>query len=234
MGRANVNEAITHLAMPERRIPVLMRSTQQKRQGVIHVLFYPPPSDGISIFVPANVRIVPITALEMFVTPWRGEEFEKAFGPVDEAWHKKLIYLFKLAEAIGGDGWELKKCIEEGLAGKHIRERALSDPIRELGEQFNMGIYTTVNVIWWAEHEKRFAPGLFCPDMPTALYALALTRIGEPGGLSVCLRCGKPFLRSRGTGKQSYCNYRCRSAAAMVRYRKRQVRRKKTKVHKRR
>ena len=93
-------------------------------------------------------------------------------------------------------------------------------PVRSIiAKLSNMGIYKALFVIWWAEHEKKFAPGLYCPDMPTALYALALSAIGEAGAVGVCRHCGKPFIRSR--GKQSYCNHKCQVAAGMVRYRKR-------------
>jgi hypothetical protein len=215
----NPNEAITNIAMPERRIPVLVRSASGKRDGLVHVLFYPPPTHSIDIFGPADVRRIPQTALKMFVDPEQRKTFEKKYGPIHESWYKKLLYLLKLADVIGRREKGLRQCVAEGLGTGYIRERAIRDPMRELGEQLNMGIYKALFVIWWAEHEKKFAPGLYCPDMPTALYALALSAIGEAGAVGVCRHCGKPFIRSR--GKQSYCNHKCQVAAGMVRYRKR-------------
>ena len=61
------------------------------------------------------------------------------------------------------------------------------------------------------------APGLFCPDIMTALYALALSGLGTPGGIAVCQRCKSPFIRSKGV--QLYCAHRCQVAAGMQRYR---------------
>jgi hypothetical protein len=96
-----------------------------------------------------------------------------------------------------------------------------------LVEMLNHGIREVHLVVWWAKHEKRYAPGLYCKDISTALHALTLSRIGEPGSLAVCERCHSPFIRTRAA--KEYCSHRCRVAAGMERYRERQKRKRRGK-----
>jgi hypothetical protein len=86
-----------------------------------------------------------------------------------------------------------------------------------LSEAFTAGLNKTRFVIWWANLPKKLVPGLYCPDIVTALYASVLATLGTPGGLGVCQRCGDDFIRSR--AKQLYCDHKCQVAAAMKRMR---------------
>lgn len=88
-----------------------------------------------------------------------------------------------------------------------------------LSEAFTEGLSKTRFVIWWADLPKKLVPGLYCPDIVTALYASVLSTIGTPGGVGVCQRseCGAVFPRTR--AKQLYCNHKCQVAAAMKRHR---------------
>jgi hypothetical protein len=87
-----------------------------------------------------------------------------------------------------------------------------------LSEAFTAGLSKTRFVVWWTDVGRKLVPGLYCPDILTALYASVLSTIGTPGGLAVCQRCGEHFIRSR--AKQLYCDHKCQVAAAMKRHRK--------------
>ncbi len=86
-----------------------------------------------------------------------------------------------------------------------------------LSEAFTEGLSKTRFVVWWSEVAKRFVPGLYCPDIVTALYALAMWSTGTAGGWAICQKCGKDFVRKR--RKQLYCSTQCQATAAMRRLR---------------
>jgi len=87
-----------------------------------------------------------------------------------------------------------------------------------LSEAFTEGLSKTRFVVWWSEVGKKLVPGLYCPDIVTALYALAMWSSGTAGGLAICQRCNEDYPRRR--AKQRYCSHKCQVAAAMKRYRK--------------
>ena len=97
-----------------------------------------------------------------------------------------------------------------------------------LSEAFSAGLSKTRFVVWWSDVGKKLVPGLYCPDIVTALYALAMWSNGTAGGWAICQRCNKDYPRSR--VKQVYCSHRCQVAAAMKRYRKNLQMAAKTKV----
>jgi hypothetical protein len=86
-----------------------------------------------------------------------------------------------------------------------------------LSEAFTVGLSKTRFVVWWHKAAGRFVPGLFCPDIATALYALAMWSAGTAGGWAICQKCRKDFARKR--TKQLYCSPKCQTAAAMSRMR---------------
>ena len=88
-----------------------------------------------------------------------------------------------------------------------------------LSGAFTAGLSKTRFVVWWSDIGKKFVPGLYCPDIVTALYALAMWSSGTAGGWAICQnpKCGKDYPRSR--TKQCYCSHKCQVAAAMRRMR---------------
>lgn len=131
----------------------------------------------------------------------------------------------------GGDGLMLAleglKIVHPGKSPPERSERdnaqrltltaTVKTPAFAISEALTRGLIRARFVIWWAQKERKLAPGLYCPDMPTALYALVLSGLGTPGGVAVCQRCMTPFIRSKGV--QLYCSHRCQVAAGMQRYR---------------
>lgn len=95
--------------------------------------------------------------------------------------------------------------------------REVRTAVRAFCEAFTEGLSKTRFVVWWSDVSKKFVPGLFCPDILTALYALAMWSSGTAGGWAICQRCGENYARRH--PKQRYCSDGCRVAAAMKRYR---------------
>lgn len=229
MTRYNNNEAITHLAMPERTIPVLLVCDKSKRDGFA----------ALSDLSPESVSVWRISeaALRSFVNPRDRKLFENKYGPVPERERQQLLYLLNLAEALSRHDAKAMR----GVVRRYVSDPEYNDivwdevrksPLYELQRVMNRGLRRTRFVVWWAERERRFVPGLMAQDAAGALGALLLSSIGQLGGLGVCQRpqCRKPFIRAAGGSKQRYCDSRCRAAAGMARFRSRRRR----KVRKRR
>jgi hypothetical protein len=88
-----------------------------------------------------------------------------------------------------------------------------------LSEAFTIGLSKTRFVVWWSDVGKKLVPGLYCPDIVTALYALAMWSSGTAGGWAICQneKCVKDYPRRR--AKQLYCSHKCQVAVGMRRYR---------------
>jgi len=86
-----------------------------------------------------------------------------------------------------------------------------------ISEAFTEGMSKTRFVVWWSDIGRKLVPGLYCPDIVTALYALAMWSYGTAGGWAICQKCNSDFARRR--AKQLYCSGRCQAAAGMVRLR---------------
>ena len=218
--RYNSNGAITNLAMPERAIPVLVACRPSKRDGFA----------ALSDVSPVGVSVlrVPQAALRSFVNPKDRKLFESKYGPVAERERQQLLYLLGLAEALSRrDTRAMHEVVRRYVADPEyndiVWDEIRKSPLYELQRLMNRGLRRTRFVVWWAERERRFAPGLMAPDAAGVLGALLLSSIGQPGGLGVCQRpqCRKPFIRVGGGSKQRYCDPRCRAAAGMARFRSR-------------
>lgn len=215
MRSPNHHEPITPAAAPGRGIPVLVPCVKHKRDGIAFLGHNNKPF----------VREVPTKALLTFIDPKQRPAFEKEYGSV--SWPGHLLYTLGLASAIEDRSAEDLYDVAKGWAQEEDDfreqwERIRRSPVRALGNALSSGIWNARFAVWWLSREKRFATGLYCPDALTALHALIFTRLGQPGGLGVCLRCRNPFIRSRRT--RFYCSSPCQVAAAMVRYRERKKR----------
>ena len=88
-----------------------------------------------------------------------------------------------------------------------------------VSEAFTEGLSKTRFVAWWTDIGKKLVPGLYCPDIVTALYALAMWGYGTEGGWAICQKCNNDFARKH--SKELYCSAKCQSAAGMSRHRQR-------------
>lgn len=222
MRRVNSNEAITSMAMPEGRIPVIIPSSRRKQDGQVS-------------FLPHKVRRVPAIALKLFLDAKGRARFEKEYGMVSRADRVNLLFMLGMANAIANNSWKsVIKVIAERAgtdedAWAHLYSSVRQNPLVALNRAMNNGLRKIRFVVWWADREKRFAPGLYCKDPGSALYALAIAHLGDRGTLAICLRCGTPLITSR--RRQKYCSYRCRAASGMSRYRARKARKGEDKRH---
>jgi hypothetical protein len=286
----NNNEAITNLALPERRIPVLIESGAERAEGFVPSIVW---SDKP---VTPVVRLQP-SFIDGMGSPGKRREIEKEFGAINAVEWNRLRKLLDLKDRMNaGDrspvvtsnakealahwpawldklspgGW----LVEEDKAGVRTyrsaagdvqatisfsfetepwqasltapvvgspktaprihpaskRDRKIAELSAEISaayktidfaltEAFTAGLSKTRFVVWWFVAAKKFVPGLYCPDIVTALYALAMWSSGTPGGWAICQnpKCGKDYPRSR--TKQRYCSHKCQVAAAMRRMR---------------
>ena len=213
-------------------IPILVAATDEQRDG--RSLF---PADKDvrgrkrKVMQLSNVRIIP-SRLKQFLDSRERDKFEKEFGRVPGSDWKDLVYLIGLAVSIsaGQDPWKvdlnkLELTVSRRAQGdwefdRYLLTEAHETPAYALCKALNRGIQNSQFIVWWIDREHRLAPGLFCPDAATALFALVLSQIGQTGALGVCFRCGHVFLTHR--ARQVYCSSRCQTAAAMTRYRQKQ------------
>lgn len=287
------NEAITHLAMPERQIPVLIDSSPEKTEGFV-------PSIVWSDKPVTSVRRLLPSFIDGLDSPRKRKEIEKEHGVIDRAewdrlremlalkdrlnagdWSpvvtldtKELAPLPALLDRLSPGGWIIED--DKSGTGKRTYRSASGDvraiysfeielekhsstaqvagasvskaaprihpgiersgnnekPILEfkgkigfeirpaafaLSKAITEGLSKTRFVVWWHESAKKFVPGLYCPDILTALYSLAMWSSGTAGGWAICQRCGENYPRKR--TKQFYCGSKCRVAAAMKRLR---------------
>jgi hypothetical protein len=216
----NRNETITHLGMPQRRIPVLT----------------PVPSGGVDGFVSfkpwdyergGNVRRVSPEILAALRDPAQRKRVEQQYGRIEERDWSRLLELLGLIERLAAGDWtpvykhlgSTHKSVRNGntIKVEISSSGSAKSAVFALTEAFTEGLSRSRFVVWWAEREQKFAPGIYCEDIVTALYALVLSAVGQPGGIGICRHCEQPFPRSR--SKQRYCSYRCQAAAGMRRYR---------------
>jgi hypothetical protein len=81
-------------------------------------------------------------------------------------------------------------------------------------------------VLWWSGAE--FTPAIWCDNLETAVYALALPMFAGGDLLGLCLRCKQIFVRKR--SDQEYCSHRHREADRVARWREKQRKRRATKA----
>ena len=291
MGSHNHNKAITHLAMPERRIPVLIDSSPEKAEGLV-------PSAVQSGKPATAVRRLDPSVVRNLGNPKQRREIEREHGVINEADWSRLREFFSLLDRLNaGDlspvitsnaeetlkelpalldrlspgGWlpeeeatrTGKLSFRPASDGRRNRARvtidiatvsctplvgapsvhqssprrvdtaaedgdgtaAWSTTIRgacktvafAVSEALTEGLSKARFVVWWTDVAKKLVPGLYCPDIVTALYASAIWSYGTSGGWAICQKCDKDFARRR--AKQFYCSNRCQAAAAMRRYR---------------
>jgi double-stranded uracil-DNA glycosylase len=204
-------------AIPQ--MAVLMRAKPAEKDGRIDLLMRPVPAFDpnqearIQLLFPTDVRIVPPTAVNWFISkdPAKRREFEQRYGQVHPQWADKFLDTIALAYALTRPNASPTSIDQIHLRSKSIVRRAAKNPIAALGRELNEGMEGATFAVWRSYEQKMFAPGLFCPDARTALYALVLVNIGEKGSLAACERCGAPYIKVR--KKHTYCDTKCEQAA---------------------
>jgi hypothetical protein len=122
-------------------------------------------------------------------------------------------------------GLESGGTIAQGSNKIHLEWKTLPFAV---SEALTAGLKKSRFVVWWSEIAKKLVPGLYCPDILTALCASIVWVSGVAGGWAICENCKNGYSRRR-VG-QRHCTHKCQVAAAMRRYRKRNKSRSKLQV----
>jgi hypothetical protein len=220
----NNHETITHLAMPERQLPVLIDARANsllapgKAEGFVpSIAWGAAPSTGVR-------RVQPKSIMDALKHSAQREQFQTEHGA---AWSELLDLLALVERVNAGDFSPVIKVTESDVSvrreGNVVRASGESNISGKslrfaISEAFTKGLGKARFVVWWSTVANKFVPGLYCSDTMTALYASVLSALGTPGGVGVCQKCKTPFVRSR--SKQLYCGHKCQVAAGMQRYRR--------------
>lgn len=105
--------------------------------------------------------------------------------------------------------------------------RKLKRPLTLIASEITERLEKAQFVVWWRAETRQFAPGLYCPDLPTALAALLVSRIISPLNWATCARqgCDIQFIRIR--RGQKFHDPRCGNAQRQIRARERERERRK-------
>jgi hypothetical protein len=221
MNYRNHNKAITRIALPERRMPILVRWHEEASSGTLFSANGPTDeTDTVFGYVKWMDDRHLVSYLESRTV------FQKSYGRIEAIQAERLRFLLQLADAISQRKRELlKKAIHRALGQKPTLAsmRVGSDPLMWLAAMFNSALSNCRVVVWWSNTARRMVGGILAGNIATALYLLAMDRMGDPGTIGTCKRCGKIFFRKRNGGKQ-YCSPNCQSAAGMARKRDRDKR----------
>ena len=94
----NRNESITHLAMPERQIPVLIDSSPEKAEGFV-------PSAAWSGKPLTSVRRLLPSFVDGLQSPRRRKEIEKEHGTIDAEEWNRLREMLALKDRLNDGDW---------------------------------------------------------------------------------------------------------------------------------
>jgi hypothetical protein len=230
------NKTITQPAFPDQPLPVLVplnkgQMEYRRKAGIQE------SEDGY--FCEDAGKMVPVRCVSETLETLNSRAgkiaFEAKYGlTIHDNTLREAFFSLMLAQAVAGQ--DPDRGVQEALRyyrgdspphalfgiDSPVNQGIRQEPFRVLLEMLNAHLKQAHPVIWWSSARNKASLGLYCSDGVTALFALALARMGLPGGLGVCQRCGNPFLRSRRT--QHYCSHRCQLAASMRRFRERHAR----------
>lgn len=221
MNRHNHNEAITKVAMPERKMHVLIPWEEKGSSGNFFSAVWPEEEVDKTLF--GFVLVVDDRYLANYLQSRRA--FEKSYGKVPEVDAKRLRFLLELADAVSRRKPKLAVKAIKRAFGERPTFAALqvwNMPLTWLTGIFNSALENCRLLVWYSKITRKMALGTFAKDSVTALYLLALARLGDLGAIGTCKRCNELFFRKKPSKR--YCSDRCSSANAMARWRKRHKR----------
>lgn len=210
---------------PVTDLPILTPCAANKQQGVASFLPKPTPVRRLSVDE-LEPKMLKGLLKELGVN-----DREHLFGVLDlisAVDAKDSLALQKAAERIYKSRAPMHKLMAR-LAGvpparmkdaaymqlKLAGMKAERSPQGELSRAVSYSLSRASLVLWWTG--KRFLPALFCPDTKTGLYVLVLLAKVRGKALTICPKCGQPFVRKR--NNQTYCSIKHREAHRMARWR---------------
>ena len=215
-------------------IPILIPCSYAERDGTVN-LASPKASFGATYAGLEPVRV--LSDAELDRNTGAGRKFWAALPAGDR---DRLVALIGLRQALESNDLHsiekreqaYRQIMPEVLAAKpSVPESARADYqammarlFAERGKSLNVierllthALRPARLILWRQEKPHRLLPAVYCPDAATALYVRALVKISGGNALSVCPRCGNPFLQKR--SDQDYCTIRCREAHRVARWR---------------
>jgi hypothetical protein len=172
--------------------------------------------EGVSTFLgrferlaAKDVRVLDDAALNLFVED--GPAFQREFGGISEAQSSKFLGMLQLATAFQSSdplaASEPRKRLATGHRLQGLLDIEMSDPPVFLAKLSSKGAEAARLMLWYTPNGD-LLPALFCRDVLTALYVLAIIQVAGGRGIGACLVCKRPLLRNRGTRK--FCSDPCR------------------------
>lgn len=159
-----------------------------------------------------ELRSAPCSETAKETHEWILEEtYQGQFGPVTAR-----TPITQFSEA-GEFHFVLRPNVETKLVLHRRIIQSLEEAEFALSKAFTAGMREARFVVWWHNYARKLVPGLYCPDILSALYAIAMWSSGTAGGWAICQKCKLDYPRRR--AKQKYCTSNCQAAAAMQRRR---------------
>jgi len=180
-----------------------------------------------------GVRQLDPRDLDLCVT--NKKKFEAIYGKTD-ADERELLFVIQLADSLAAKSLPklrsaLNRFVGADEANKTLHHSPESNRLRpparffeDLSTRFNMRASKAAPIVYWSDKERRLAFGLFCRDISTALFLLAIEKVGL-SSMGHCKGCQGVLIADR--ANKRFCDDNCRS-----RYFMRQLRARQKKAHK--
>jgi hypothetical protein len=212
------------IALPEQMLPVLIPWPREKKVRSDEKDHYGEHSLG-------RVRQLSPGDLSLYIA--NRKMFESIYGPT-VADEKELLFIIQMADAIADKSLPRLRTALERFIGPVAAEKELNHPagfhgMQKLSFRFNVRTHGAAPIVYWSYSAQRLAFGLHCPDVSTALFLLALGKVGV-GSIGRCKACAMAFIGDRASKR--FCDDNCRSRYFMRQLRARGKVRKKSKSKK--
>lgn len=222
MSSVTNNKALTkvRIALPAQMLPVLIDCPPESK-------------DRSGAYVGGNLRQLDPRDLDLYLT--NRKKFEAMHGATD-ADEKELLFVIQLADALAVKSLRRVRAVITRWIGPLEADKELHWPpgsntlrrpsrfIESLITRFNLRAGNAAPIVYWSDREKRMAFGLFCRDRSTALFLLAIEKVGVTS-MGRCKGCHGVLIADR--ANKEFCDSNCRSRYFMRQLRERQKKAKK-------
>jgi hypothetical protein len=196
------------IALPESELPALVSAKQRFRSGIVS-----------SFGERNNIARTPVRQmtqrdLDVYMDPATRTDFVKLYGAVDSV--DVLGLVLAIALEIRRGRFDDAQIALKAFVSKWGGDPKEMDPTIGAAEHlnciFNAEISAGSPIVWQPDGSPQFAFGLYCEDAGTALFLLALQRVGA-GRIGRCQGCGEVMIADR-TSKRFH-DAKCRVRAFM-------------------
>jgi hypothetical protein len=215
------------IALPGQMLPVLIDWPLKSK-------------DRSGAYIRGDLRQLDPRDLDLYLA--KKKTFEAMYGPTD-ADATELLFVIQLADALAAKSLPRVKAALTRWIGPIEADKALHWPpgsstlrrplrfIEALITRLNIRASNAAPVVYWSDKEQRMAFGHYCRDIPTALFLLAIEKVGV-SSMGHCRGCGGVLIADR--ANKQFCDSNCRSRHFMRLMRERQKARKASKKRRKR